>query len=1284
MTTPESHATNTAGPDTPSAGEGETLATGGLGRILRRWLTRLLIVFAVLILVIMLAIGGLLAALNSDTGTAWVLEKIPGLEMEEAQGSLLGEWQADRLRWSGYGINLAVEAPYLDWSPTCLLRQRLCLDTLHARAIDLRVQPGDTDDSAGPIELPTISLPLSITVRDVELGTFDLNGGRIWQSLRLQAEGGGADWHLQTLEVVREDLDVAVSGRIETRGDWPLALDVAANLPPPYGDRWRVAGTLGGSVRDLRLALSSEGYLNASLDGRLEPLDPALPARLRLSSPEFLALDTLPPTLTLQDLQLNLEGNLDRGYRLVTRAGLPGEPDTIALALDGRITAEQLDRIQLTLTGPAAVSSAAGAADSEAGDTETEGELSFTGQVSWADGVQAEGDIALDRFPWYSLLPDLDAPPVIVSELTASGRFVDNRYEASLSVAVQGPQGDARLDTSLAGDLEQVSLTGLEVSTGAGRLTGDAQVLFAGPLSWQADLELDDFNPGYWVPEAEASISGDLRSEGQLNDGVPALWLAWDLSGERRSEPLSSKGRLSSEQNRLEVTELEATLGENEVSGTGFWDGSFGADLMLSVPEPEVIVPGLTGSLEGTASVSGTLDEPLGELRLKAAELQWQDQVRIGTVSLRADLGAGRRLDSELQVTDIVSAEQRIESLTATLSGTPEQHQLALAVEHREVTADLGFSGRWQQNAGGEGVAGWLGQLAEGVVEITGPGQRWELDQAAAIRFLPDQELTLASHCWRWDQSALCSGNQTLLPELAVSVTLERFPTMALDPLLPETLRWEAMLNGELNVVMTDNGPQGQIRVGAGPGEVSVVTESDWESLNYDVLDLTMDLNPTEALASLLLSGDGIGELALDFALNPNDEGLPAQGTFELRGFDMALVGGLLDLEEVVGSINGEGRLEGPLMNPEVFGQLRLENGRVIDQAIPLPMEELDILLEFAGRRATLEGTWSSNGTGQGNVGGELDWTGTPALSLSLGGEGLPVTYDPYARLELSPDLTLTFSEGDLSVSGRVDIPRGDITIRQLPEQAVAVSDDEVIVGVAAEEPVVRSFAMDVQVNVGSERVTFSGFGVTGDLEGGLRVGNDMDTRGALQLTDGRYAAFGQELELRRARLVFVGPVSEPYLDIEAIRRVDEVVAGIRLSGPVSEPRTEVFSEPSMSQNEALSYVILGRPLQGQSDDGQMQRAALSLGLTQASRITRGLGEEFGIRDLTLEAEGSGEDSAVVASGYLTDDLSIRYGVGLFEPITTVALRYDLGRYFYIEAASGLASSLDIFYTRNF
>lgn len=1279
--------------DNPAAQDGDALARGGLGRWLRRWLFRLLMLVLALLLVLCMVLAGLLAALNSDTGTAWVLDQIPGLDTDQAHGSLLGEWQAEELRWRGFGVTLTVAAPHVDWSPTCLFRRTLCLEALRADAIDLGIIPGDSppQESAGPIDLPTLRLPLNLDIRAIDLGPLDVNGARIWEQFALRASGSGTDWYVESLSVERRDLTAGVSGRIETRGDWPLALDLELDLrlPPPVDQPWQVTGSVGGSVRDVRLALNSSGYLDAQVEARLGALNPALPAQVTLQSPRFLALDTLPPTLALEDWQLRLNGNLNRGYQLESTATLPGDPEMVDLALQGLISTEGLSGLELLLSS---------GASNDGGDR---GRLRVEGDLSWRDGLSAGADIDLDRFPWYALLPDLDAPPVQIERLTANVRYDEARYEASLAMTVDGPQGAAELQTSLDGDLERVTLNNLRVTTGAGRLRGGAEVGFAGPVSWQAQFTLEDFNPGYWVPEAEALVNGDLETEGSLTQTATGQWLpdvllTWALTGEWQFAPLSSDGRLVGDQvngqQRWDLEELGATLGDNQLSASGhyegaFGDGQFGLRLSLQAPDLDVVLPGLGGVVELDLEASGDPLAPVGGLTARGRDLRWQDQLTLATLDLDAELEQALTLVSALRITDLVVAEQRLESLAADLDGTLDRHRLSLSARHPEAELELAVTGSWQDPLDGPTAStgpGWIGQLAEGDVRIPGPDQHWELDQEAPIRFVPGELLTVGSHCWRWQDSALCSGDQTLLPDMSVSLSLDSFPTTALAPLMPETLRWDARINGELDVAIGEQGPTGSIRLSAGPGEVSVVLEDDWESLDYDVLDLSMQLAPDEARAGLLLSGEGLGKLVLALSIDPTDESLPARGDFSLEGFDMALVGGLLDMEEVTGSIRGAGRLEGPLLNPEVYGELSLEDGRVVDPGIPLPLEQLAVVLSFDGRRATLDGRWSSNGSGGGEVTGDLDWQESPVLTLNLAGDRLPVSYDPYARLEVSPELRVIFADGDLNVSGQVVIPRGEIVVRQLPETAVSVSEDEVIIGAEAEEPVVRSFTMDIQVLVGDEQVTFSGFGVTGELEGALRVANDMDTRGTLQMVNGRYAAFGQELELRRARLVFVGPLAEPYLEIEAIRRVDQVVAGIRLNGPATEPRTEIFSEPPMSQNEALSYVILGRPLQSQGDDGQMQRAALSLGLAQTSRVTRGIGEELGIRDLTLEAEGSGDEAAVVASGYLTDQLSIRYGVGLFEPITTVALRYDIGRYFYVEAASGLASSIDIFYTRNF
>ncbi len=307
-------------------------------------------------------------------------------------------------------------------------------------------------------------------------------------------------------------------------------------------------------------------------------------------------------------------------------------------------------------------------------------------------------------------------------------------------------------------------------------------------------------------------------------------------------------------------------------------------------------------------------------------------------------------------------------------------------------------------------------------------------------------------------------------------------------------------------------------------------------------------------------------------------------------------------------------------------------------------------------------------------------------MDIALKGEQLPVTVEPYAALQVAPDLHITMHGDRLAIAGKVLVPKGEITVRELPPSTVKVSDDTVIVGNQTEEgKPPMAIAMDIDVIVGQDTLSFSGFGLTATLQGQVHIGDNLDTRGELRLNDGRYRAYGQRLSIRRARLLFAGPVDQPYLDIEAIRQTGDVIAGIRLSGSAEQPTTQIFSEPAMSQEQALSYLVLGRPLSTTGEDNNMlAQAALGLGLMGSSSVTSSLAKNLGVQDFELDTQGSGNKTAVVASGKITEKLSLRYGVGVFEPANTIALRYLLTKRVYLEAASGVASSLDIFYKRDF
>nr|GFD34629.1 hypothetical protein [Tanacetum cinerariifolium] len=77
----------------------------------------------------------------------------------------------------------------------------------------------------------------------------------------------------------------------------------------------------------------------------------------------------------------------------------------------------------------------------------------------------------------------------------------------------------------------------------------------------------------------------------------------------------------------------------------------------------------------------------------------------------------------------------------------------------------------------------------------------------------------------------------------------------------------------------------------------------------------------------------------------------------------------------------------------------------------------------------------------------------------------------------------------------------------------------------------------------------------------------------------------------------------------------------------------------------ALSYLVLGRPLATNGEDNNMMaQAALALGLAGSSSTAGKLASGLGIKDFDLDTSGSGDSTAVVASGKITDKLSLRYG----------------------------------------
>ncbi|MCI8210692.1 hypothetical protein AUC61_14230 [Pseudomonas sp. S25] len=1224
------------------------------------WRRSLKVAGLVIVSIVLLLFITLWLLLGTETGSRWALARVPGLQIENFSGHLAGQWQADHLLWQQDATGIEIDNPALDWSPGCLLKMTLCIDRLQADQVRLQLAPGSDTGQSGPFQLPDLKLPLAIRLSDVRIGSLLLDGAEQLADVRLAAHWTAEGLRLDDVHLRRDDLVLDLAGLLQPSGKWPLTATGLLKLPDVADRAWTLNLDVQGNLLEtLQLKGISSGYLQGQLNGELEPLAEHLPARLKIIAEPFKAADSLPDTLQLNQLSLDAQGDLQQGYQLHGTASLPAEQGPVALVLNGRVDAKGAVIEALDLSADA------------------EHRLSLNGMVNWEQALRAEVKIDWLDFPWHRLYPLIEEPQVALRKFTGEVSYTDGKYLGNFIANLDGPAGAFSLVSPFSGDLTQVFLPQLEMVAGQGKATGHLNLQFADGISWDTALDLSAIDPAYWVAQLPGTLAGPLRSKGQFRNEQLSLNADLDLKGRLRGQPAVLQVKAEGGGDKWNVGALAVRLGDNRIQGAGSLQQRLLGQLDINLLRLGQLWPGLQGQVKGRLDVAGTLQAPQGQLALQGSQLGFQDN-QLKALALNARLDNRQRATVDIKGSGIQLGDKQLGTLVVDAQGDIKRQQLKLDLQGPLLKLGLGLDGNLDKG-------NWRGRLASGDVQ-TG-GQRWQLQQPAKLERLADGKLNFGAHCWLSGAASLCGEDQRLMPEPRLRYHLKNFPLESLAQWLPKDFAWKGSLNADVQLDVPAAGPSGQITVNAGGGTLRVKEKDQWLDFPYETLVLVSKLTPKLIDSRLDFQGAKLGALQVNARIDPLAKNKTLSGDFSLNGLDLSIARPFVPMvQKLNGRLNGSGRLSGGLLAPLVNGNVILSGGEISGPELPISIQDLNIQALIAGENVQLDGRWKSGEAGKGRLTGEFGWSQALVVDLSLQGSRLPITVEPYASLEAAPDLKISMQGGRLGVSGKVLIPKGAITIRELPPSTVKLSGDTVIVGQQTEEGAPPlAMAMDIDVQVGQEKLSFTGFGLTADLAGRVHIGDNLDTRGELNLNNGRYRAYGQRLTIRKARLLFAGPIDQPYLDVEAIRQTDDIVAGIRLSGSAEQPTTTVFSEPAMSQEQALSYLVLGRPLNNTGEDSNMMaQAALALGLAGSESTTGKLAKDLGIRDFELDTSGSGDKTNVVASGKITDKLSLRYGVGVFEPANTIALRYMLSKKVYLEAASGIASSLDIFYKRDF
>ena len=1121
---------------------------------------------------------------------------------------------------------------------------------------------------------------------------------------RFELDGTTEQLHIKTLRLLAEDhpLNFELSAEadlaaqtIAAQGDWrALAwpLSGPAQIASPEG-QLQVSGALDDFQAELEAALQGEqlGNLQASLSaaGSTEELRNL---QLSLSEPQGDLALNLTGSARFSDLTFEAQADwrelrwpLTQAAQVLSPSGslsAQGTPDAYQASLNAAV-----DGPQLTLLDTSAELS---------GDRQNlrlsqlqvkarEGELQLSAQAELALSTldfTASGE-------WQNLSWPMEGASEYASEqgrFEADGNLQDYRFTLTSDVGGAAiPSGTWRLQgQGSASELKELQIEG---DTLEGELHGTVQARWQPLLDWQATLSGQAINPGAKWPDMPGKLDFELHSQGQLKDGqIEAEAQLSQLQGQLSGQAVRGEADLILLGQALSIRKLDLQAGQASLTASGDLAEQWNVDWRLSVPELRGLIPNASGRVGGQGQLRGNLQQPQAQAELSGRQLKLGD-IQLSRLDGKVQLDLSGQSDLKLSAQELNIADQDWNTINLTGSGSLQQHSLNLRAQ--------GDLGNYQMTLKG-GLEGqnWQGQLSQLELQQT-PGGTWRLAKATGLKAGP-QQAELARACLSSQPSELClQGNWSAAEGGRINIQLDQLDLNRFAEFLPETIRLSNTLQGELKGSLSPSGQiDGNVKIQLSQGDVTVLVNGNPVKLAVQGGSITGQSDGTNAQSKIALDLGAIGQLNSDLAINNLAQTPIIKANLQTAINDFSIAAKLVpEVQDIEGTLRADIQASGALPRPDIQGEVVLR-----DAAVSIPQTGTRIEAIQLQTTTSSEGRLRFGGSARSGE-GELRLEGSLApfeqqAEVTIKGDKFEAL-DTFSQMLISPDILIVAQEGQIRISGELDIPSAQLSPPDAGGRSrISPSADVVIVEDGAEPASAGKTEMYAKLRVIlGDDVWVNTDVFSAQLKGDIQVEQTPQLAprgsGSVEVIAGSYKIYGQELNIERGRLLFSGgPITNPGLDLRISRvfgndnDTEQTTVGAQVIGPLRQPKLELFSMPPMLESDIMSYLVFGRPPSGSSDENQLlYQAAAALGASRGNQLTKGLSEGLGL-DLSLDTGSSLEDTELVIGKYLSPDLYVSYGVGLFEAVNTFNLRYQLTQWLTLHAeSSGSDNSADLLYT---
>jgi translocation and assembly module TamB len=1225
--------------------------------------------------------------------------------------------------------------------------RKLSVDYLHIGDVDLRLQPTPSEPALLPQDL---RLPIAIDLNDLSLQKLSIREGTADNDiahLKLHGSSDG-EHHNLTIDSLQTAYGDA-NAQLHLSGLRPFVLSGGLALSGAYGqEHYQIDARLSGSLQKLNLALNASGdKLNGDAQIDAAPFDavPLQRAKINLAHINPKTFNAGAP-----QADITLRADLQPAATPASASTSPTAPFTVTgtvsatNAIPGRIDQDRLplQAIDADVTLSAARQQLNHLSIKLPDGGSIDGQGAY--QIGGTGDNNGEFDLAIAALNLRALHGAM-RPTRLHGPLTVKLRGDTQQVLLSLNDPTLSADLDLLIDKEKL-QIRQAKMTEGKARlefTGTLAQTGDMAYNAKGKLS---NFDPASFNS---PSSARSSVRSPVTSQRKPAAGGArhaSINMDFDIAGAIAPQarvklrfglhdsvydqlPMTGNGNIEMLGQRLLASDVALLIAGNRLTAKG----SFGApsdrlNVHIDAPQLQRLGFGISGLLQADGQVGGSLQRPSARATYRAQKLVFA-QHRLdslnGSADLQGDLrdpanSPGNRLNLQIAARGYQSPSLSLDTLDADLAGTFASHKLqvtARGVLHRQPLAlNLNAHGKLINNKGNYAWNGILDRL-----DNTGI-PRFALQSPLSVD-AADDHLVLGSSRLRIADANIDLTNFSYRPEgirsqgsvqalnLGTVMDLLRQFDVPLPP-----LKTDLVIDSRWNLTLADTAA-GYLEIERKSGDAVVNTGDINVPLGLSALKLraelqsnAIDLNAT-LQASRIGSIDGKGKLTLVrqgklLRLTP-DSALAAHINIAVPHLETvaALLGPAVAFK---GTLGAELNAAGKLGQPKLSGAVNGDNLAVtwFDQGIQLQDGTVRIVMnenvidlrqfEFHGGKGTLRAS------GQVQLG-----KANPDLNASLIADHLELFASPDRQLMLSGQAKIASLADQLRIDGKFNV---DHALFDLPKSSAPKLGDDVVVvrndkkaGVqpkattsqektaqASEKPAGRfSPTIDVMLDLGND-FRFRGGGADLRLRGTMNVKSEpyapLRGLGTIRVADGTYEAFGVKLAIERGIINFQGPIDNPNINLLAMRRNQDVPAGVEVTGNANAPRVRLVSEPNLSEEEKLSWIMFG---QG-SNSGLGQRTASTealafLGNLGGKKIARGIGlDQFSIGSSESGITGVAGDQFVNLGKSISQKFVLGYEQSITGAESVAKLTYQLSRSWSILARGGTINSLNLLFSRRY